>query len=122
MLGNYKIGHKLIASFCVVALISLLVGGIGLWGLSKLRAHIVALANHRLPSIDALRQVETQIERVRVAQRTLLSPDLSDEDFKRQFENIADVRDKYKQVLATYEALPAPPRRGASSEGLHVGA
>lgn len=92
--------------FIAVALITLVVGYQGYSGIGDLNEHIVDIGEVRLTSIHELMIVEKDIEAVRVAQRTLLNPDLNDEDYKRQFTNITAARERYMAALATYEPLP----------------
>lgn len=106
MLENVTLAKKLMGGFIAVALITLLVGYQGYNGLGDLAGHIVDIGEVRLPSIEQLLIVEKDIEAVRVAQRTLLNPDLNDEDYKRQFTNIAAARERYMAALAIYEPLP----------------
>lgn len=106
MLENVTLAKKLMGGFIAVALITLIVGYQGYSGIGDLNEHIVDIGEVRLPSIQQLLIVEKNIEAVRVAQRTLLNPDLNDEDYKRQFTNIAAAREKYMAALAIYEPLP----------------
>jgi len=106
MLENVTLAKKLIGGFIAVALITLVVGYQGYSGIGDLNEHIVDIGEVRLTSIHELMIVEKDIEAVRVAQRTLLNPDLNDEDYKRQFTNITAARERYMAALATYEPLP----------------
>ena len=106
MLENVTLAKKLMGGFIAVALITLIVGYQGYSGIGDLNEHIVDIGEVRLPSIHELLIVEKDIEAFRVAQRTLLNPDLNDEDYKRQFTNITAARERYMAALATYEPLP----------------
>lgn len=47
--------------------------------------------------------MQYNFERLRTAQRTLLDPNLSEEQRERQYESIANARDAYSAALADYE-------------------
>ncbi len=106
MFSNMTLGAKLITGFTAVAVITLGVGGIGVWGVSKLSGHVQQINGVSLPSVDNLLTAERAIETLRVAQRSMLVPDLSDEDFERQLENVEQCRETYGGAFATYEKLP----------------
>ena len=106
MLENLTLAKKLMGGFITVAIITLIVGYAGYNGAETLSGHLVEVSDVRLPSIENLLIAEREIESLRVAQRTLLNPNLSDEDFKNQFDIIAKAREKYRAALAIYEPLP----------------
>ncbi len=60
----------------------------------------------RLPAVEKLEVVAKEIETLRVALRTILNPNLTDQEYARQFTNIADARSAYQAALAEYEKLP----------------
>ncbi|MFN2267203.1 MAG: MCP four helix bundle domain-containing protein [Desulfonatronovibrio sp.] len=103
---NIKLGVKLLGGFIIVAMIVLIVGFFGWRGANNLTGHIEEIGEVRLPSIDSLREVEKEFETVRVAIRTLLSPQLTLEDRQRQYDNIAAARPKYQHALEVFEPLP----------------
>jgi methyl-accepting chemotaxis protein len=104
-----KLSVKLIGSFVIVAVITLAVGFVGWQGVGALSQHLTEIGDVRLPSIQSLLIIEKEAESIRVAQRTLLNPDLSREDNARQFENIGKAREKYQQAWKIYEPLPQTP-------------
>ncbi|MFH0879768.1 MAG: methyl-accepting chemotaxis protein [Lentisphaerota bacterium] len=101
-----KLSTKLIGGFMMVAVITLIVGGVGFWGVSKISAHLNEVAVVRLPSVDSLLIIAKEFETIRVAQRTLLSPMLNDVDYKRQFDNLEKARARYQEAWKIYEPLP----------------
>ncbi|MFN2268903.1 MAG: methyl-accepting chemotaxis protein, partial [Desulfonatronovibrio sp.] len=100
------LGVKLLGGFIIVAMIVLIVGFFGWRGANNLTGHIEEIGEVRLPSIDSLREVEKEFETVRVAVRTLLSPQLTLEDRQRQYDNVAEARPKYQHALEVFEPLP----------------
>ena len=60
----------------------------------------------RLPSAQNLLSISGELEKIKVAQRTLLSPDATMADRTRQYENVAKARETYSKAVTAYEALP----------------
>ncbi len=106
MFSKLSLSAKLIGGFVVVAIFTCAVGVIGYWGVSHLTSQILEIGEVRLPSVDSLRVIETQLNAIRTAQRTLLNPRLNEQDRKRQFDNLAKAREEYKKAWDIYEPLP----------------
>ncbi|SMP47842.1 methyl-accepting chemotaxis protein [Desulfonatronum zhilinae] len=104
---NIRLGVKLIGGFAVVALIVFIVGAFGWWEARNLTGHIEEVGAVRLPSIQALQNIEKEYESLRVAQRTLLIPGLSQEDTQRQFDNLTRQRAAIAKLREEFEAMPA---------------
>jgi methyl-accepting chemotaxis protein len=103
---DLKIGTKIMTGFGLVALITLVVGIIGYTGLNRVADSFHDVADVRLPSIEALQELEIAYEMVHVVHRTLLIPDLSADERARQFKNLEKAREKQSEALTKYEALP----------------
>jgi methyl-accepting chemotaxis protein len=56
-LNNVKLAHKLNAAFLLICVIVVVVGSIGLWGMSQLNAQIHTIATQNLAKTDLLGQV-----------------------------------------------------------------
>ena len=97
---------KLNGGFVVVAIISLLMATVGLWGVSAVKESLIEINDIEFPAVDSLRTMAKDFEALRTAQRTALNPTLSEEDFKRQFDNIDKAQASYKDAWKRYEALP----------------
>ncbi len=106
---NLKLGVKLVGGFLLTAVITLLVGVVGLSGLSGVSSRLKELTGVTLPAVRDLQHIKIAGESIRVAQRTLLVPGLAPEDRKRQFDNIAGVRESYRQSWDEYDKLPKSP-------------
>ncbi len=104
-LNDLKIGTKIMSGFGIVAIITLIVGVIGYYGVTSVSKSFHEVADVRLPSIESLLQMEVGFESLRAAQRTLLNPHLSAEDKARQFQNIANARVKYNKAIEIYSPL-----------------
>jgi len=97
---------KLVSGFLVVAIITLVIGSVGLWGVSKLSGNVNEIGAVRLPGVQSLLTVSGALESIRVAQRSLLNPVADGKERARQLQNVANAREKYKKAFETYEALP----------------
>ena len=108
-MGNLKLGVKLVSGFLVCAALTLGVGLVSLWGLSAVSSQLTTIATTNLPAVRDLMHIKISGESIRVAQRTLLVPDLTPKDRLRQFENIATLRNSYHQAWQEYDKLPKSP-------------
>jgi len=104
---DLKIGTKIMTGFGIIALIALAIGIFGMLSQQNVAKSFHEVANVRMPGVVHLLQMEYQFERVRVAQRTLLNPNLKEADKKRQYENIASARVVYSMAIEEYEKLPS---------------
>ncbi len=109
MFKHLKLSTKLIGSFVIVALITLLVGFFGWRGVNTITRYLTEIGEIRLPSIQNLLVIQREAESVRVTQRTLLNPDLKHDIKARQVENLKNARDKYEKAWKIYEPLPHTP-------------
>jgi len=105
-MGNLKLGVKLVVGFLVCAAITLVVGVVGLTGLSLVSSHLSQVANVSLPAVRDLQHIKIAGESIRVAQRTMLAPGLLPKDRQRQFDNVANLRNSYRKAWDEYDKLP----------------
>jgi methyl-accepting chemotaxis protein len=106
MLKNVKIGVKMIGSFIIVVMLVVAVGIVSMIGIDQLDGHIEEIGNVRLPSVESLLVMESEIKDIRGSLRTLLSPRLVQSDRDRQYRNIDTAREVYREAMAVYEPLP----------------
>ncbi|THB65273.1 MAG: methyl-accepting chemotaxis protein [Spirochaetaceae bacterium] len=104
---NLKLGVKLIGGFAIVAAIVLIVGGIGLIGSLILSGNIDEIGVVRLPSVQSLLQVEAHLDELMVAQRSLLSNQLTLEERKGYIQDFYTSRDEYSEQWEHFMSLPA---------------
>lgn len=101
-----SLSFKLIAGFAVGAVITLIVGVFGFYGLNTSNELFRLLAMEDIPAITGLQTAEKNQESVKVAIRTLTSPMLTDEDYNRQLGNIERLRKEITDFFAEYDGLP----------------
>ncbi|WP_297426417.1 methyl-accepting chemotaxis protein [Clostridium sp.] len=77
MLRNMKLSSRIIGGFILVSIITLMVGMCGWYGIVQLTEHIKEVGQVRMPSIDALLQVEVQQNKVLTAERGIINKELS---------------------------------------------
>jgi len=98
MLSKVKLGPKLIGGFVIVAIITVVVGMIGLVNLRK-------IGNDNLPSIDALGNINAAMSDIQGAERTLLIPGLAQEKRQEQAKIIEDRWNSLEDGWKVYESL-----------------
>jgi len=106
---NMKLSVKLVGGFVIVAFITLGVGIVGWNSMSTLMSDLVHVSQVNLPSIQNILTMDSELDSIRVAQRTLLNPNLNREDRQRQYENVAEARESFKKVWEIYDRLPRSP-------------
>ncbi|RCK79099.1 MAG: Methyl-accepting chemotaxis protein I (serine chemoreceptor protein) [Candidatus Ozemobacter sibiricus] len=113
MFERLTLANKLVGGFCIVAVITLIVGYAGFWGAGNLGDNLKEIAEVRMPSVDALRRIGEGFERLKVAQRTLLALGLSEAEQAKQFVDFDKARDYYKAAWDVYEPLPQTKEEAA---------
>jgi len=115
---------KLIGGFSIVALIALVIGVIGWWGVNSLSNHLKDIAEVRMLRVQYLLQMDRQFEGVVMAQRTMLNPELSKEQqttadnyLKSSREKYAAVAEKFKPLLISAEDKASWDRFMAALDG-----
>jgi methyl-accepting chemotaxis protein len=103
---KWTIGKKLVVGFSSVAVIVLLLGILGFYGLTQMEQSIDEIGEVRLPGIQSVMEMEIQLEELTVAMRTLLYSGNSMEARGRYYAAIRRARANYQAARAIYEPLP----------------
>lgn len=106
MFKNLKLGSQLMIGFSSVALIALILGIIGYYGVVKNGESINEIGLVRLPSVESTLDMEVAIHKLIRHIRNLLIPSLTIEDYERQYSSIIESRRKYQEAFKIYEPLP----------------
>jgi len=106
MKASWTIGQKLVTAFLGVGLVTLALGLCGYFAVRADRQAVDDIGMVQLPAVDYLGQIQEAATAIKVAQRTLLVPDLDTETRQRQYENVKRIREDYEVVWKKYEELP----------------
>jgi len=113
-MNNWTIGKKLIASFLAVAAITLLLGIVGYYGAVKSEEAVRRIGADCLPSVQGLLTVGENAERIKTAQRALLSPNISISDRKRQPKTADKAKAAADAAWKVYNQLPHDAQASAA--------
>ncbi|MFH0881087.1 MAG: methyl-accepting chemotaxis protein [Lentisphaerota bacterium] len=107
MKNQMKLSTKLIGGFVFVAVITMIVGGVGLWGISALMTSSSEVAVVRLPSIYALLVMSEAQTAVIVGERGLINRRMMDPDVRKaQYDYIDAAWKRADDGWKIYEPLP----------------
>lgn len=104
---------KLIGGFAVVALLTLTVGGIGYWGVSRLVGHLHEIAVVRLPSVEGLEAICEAQTAIKAAERTLLIPAIDPARVAHEMDRIKAAWRQAEEGWKLYEPLPQTTEEAA---------
>ncbi|WP_243544772.1 methyl-accepting chemotaxis protein [Pseudodesulfovibrio tunisiensis] len=103
---NIKLSIKLLGGFLATALIALVIGLTGLMSVNTLSDNCALISEEKMPAIQHLGTMETQLRALNQGMRTLMSSYLDETGRERQYDNIARARERYVTALSAYKALP----------------
>ncbi len=101
-----SISTRLNCSFLTVAFITLVVGVVGVLSLRHTMADLQDVGQVRLPGVQHLLVVRSQLAVLEMSLRTLLIPGLSPEEHDYEMERVAGAREKYRKSWDIYAPLP----------------
>ncbi len=103
---EWTIGKKLIAGFLGVAAITLLVGGVGYYGVMKGDEAIEEIGFVRLPSVDSLQEILVAMKTVDAGEEEIFSPLTTREAREAAHATFAEAKKAADEARAIYEPLP----------------
>jgi methyl-accepting chemotaxis protein len=108
MFRNMKMKTKLFLAFAVIALVMLIVGGVGYLGMSKMAANISEIGGNRLPSVVSLYELATNMGLIQKTERTLLVPEFlkNEKEVAHQMKNLETYWKDVEKAWKVYEPLP----------------
>ena len=101
-----KLKTKLIGGFLLVALITLIVGIIGLYGIAQIGGASRQVIDNTAPSLEYLLKIKLNLEIVVRSLRSMLNPNSSKDDRLRYLDNINSCRVEYLKAFEAYKKLP----------------
>ncbi len=115
-LKKMKLSVKLVGGFTVLALMILVGGLVGSYGVSTVSDYLKEVSQVRLPAImglDMMTEAKTALHRT---ERTVLLPEITgnDQEKKRQAENVAKALDRADKGRKMYEAVRKQRRKRRS--------
>ena len=106
MFGNMKLGAKVSSAFVVLVLLSMIVGGVGYWGMNKLGNITDDLGKNRMVKVDALGTISEAQTAIKSAERTLMISGLDRALATRQLDEIKKKWAVADKAWKQYESLP----------------
>ena len=106
MFKSMRLSVKLISGYLTVAAITTVIGLVGFFSLRSMKTHICDVGEVAMPSVQKLLEMKDEFEKLKTAERSLLNPKLTAQQRKEQYDNVAAVREHYKQAWSVYESLP----------------
>ncbi len=103
---HMKLGTKLMLGFSAVALITLVLGILGYYGISNTHRSVQSIGMEQVPGLSSLLTIKGEAERIRGTMGILSIPGLSPEERNTQYRNLAESRKRYAAAFETYESLP----------------
>ncbi len=105
MFLKLKLRTKLLAAFSLAAILTLIVGGVGIYGVSSLNRGLKEIATNDLPSVENLLEIKVSNTAIARAQRTLLNPEINLERRERQYKIIEAELLKKEKAVSDYENI-----------------
>jgi methyl-accepting chemotaxis protein len=106
MFKNRKLSVKLMASFLLVAMVNLLIGVVGWYGVSTVGDSVNMIARNHLPSVEAVLSLADATNAISVVERTLLSTKIGAEQRAAQYAKLEASWKAADQALKLNESLP----------------
>jgi len=118
MLKNFSLRTKLLGGFLIVAVITLVVGGLAFYQLSSLAAKSAKISTSDLPGVQESLTIKSEMYFVGQSLRTLMSAEVPKEVRLRQFENIKKSRERSSKAFESYSKLEVDDKAKALFEDL----
>ena len=106
MLKRLKIRTKLLLAFGSVAVITLVLGLVGYFGLSHGEKAINEIGQNRLPGVESLLTIKESAETMRGVLRTFMVPGLPPDILQDQYDALAHARGRIQKAWDVYAPLP----------------
>lgn len=97
---------KISAGFAAVALIALVLGGLGYWGAVRSEATVSELGERRLPAVQIVLEMQVALNDVVTGFRTLMDQTADSTARERQYQAIQNGREAYRALVTRYDPLP----------------
>ena len=108
-----KIFAKLLAGFCTVAVLCVVVGATGWLGLNATEKGLQEVVDVRLPAMEGLGLVMEAMEGIKATERTIIISSLSKKERLLQIENLKEVWTAFEEGFGKYVNLPKTEEEAA---------
>ncbi|MDD5284373.1 MAG: methyl-accepting chemotaxis protein [Desulfuromonadaceae bacterium] len=107
MFKNMKLGTKIISGFAAVVLITVVMGGVGFYGMNEIAKDLDEIGDNRLPSVQSLLIMSESMNRVMVSERGLINRRMMEPQIRKAQYDYADkALKKADEEWKIYEPLP----------------
>ncbi len=110
MKKNLSFQNKIIGSFVGIMMISLVMGAAGEFAVHRLNVQVDTAFTYFVPSTDFLIQADRDLQQLLVAERTLISGDLTEEQKAKQWDEVNTNKKQFETRVSKYEALAKSDR------------
>lgn len=110
LFSNIKVGQKLIAGFCAVAVVGSVIGTVGIYNLRASARNLESISSNSLPSIEGLMKIVAAQSDVGSSIRLLINPQISMDAMRLpQYDVIASNLAAADSAWTRYLTTPATP-------------
>ncbi len=110
MFKNRRLSFKLMVAFLTVAMVNLLIGVVGWFGVSRIGESMNEIAKEHLPSVAAVLTLDDSMAKISVAERTLLSPKITAAQRSEQYDRLKQNWKEAEDSYGTYSDLRKTPQ------------
>ena len=115
-MSQWSLGKKLVSSFVIVAIITMVVGGIGYYGITQTGNAIDELGGVRLPSIESMLVVGEGQTAINTTENALLCPTIDQATRDSKYDDFATIWQRIEDAWAIYAPLPKTTEEAATWE------
>lgn len=91
--------------FITTAVIILIVGSVGLYGIERLDKSVNLISSVRMPAVQHLLQIQVEVKNIETAQNLILNPELTAEETENQYQITNRSIEIIKKKIALYQQL-----------------
>ena len=102
---NLKIGTRILSGFSIILLIALVIGVIGIAGLTRIGAAFHVVGDERLPAVQFLAEMEANLHRIATYSARLLDTQLDRGDRDQLTRDIGEARARFDAAQGQYAGL-----------------
>ena len=113
-----KLGSKIILGFSTVAVIAVVIGLTGMWGISVIKERGMELGGICLPSVQSMLGIKAGLMGIVSVEDGLANPVLSQAERNEHYKEIEQARAEYKAAMDAYEKIERTSEETAKFEAL----